>query len=170
MSDPTLEANRDRAVEAYERLARRTLEQLERGKDQAADLIDRAIDVSSEQLVAAEELSREEAQRASAFLRRDLTVSREDLERLRETAQERLDPRRVGSGLLSLSTYLLDTVGDQFKGWAERSRTALEFRTGEVTGPGTLACRECGSELRMTRAARIPPCPSCKGTDFHKSY
>ena len=42
------------------------------------------------------------------------------------------------------------------------------YHTGEITGPGTLVCDNCGEELHFHKPSRIPPCPKCKGTSFHR--
>lgn len=38
--------------------------------------------------------------------------------------------------------------------------------TGNITGPGTLACARCGETLRLARTATVPPCPRCATTQF----
>lgn len=42
------------------------------------------------------------------------------------------------------------------------------YHTGELTGPGVLLCNQCGERLHFTRAGRIPPCPKCGGSEFHR--
>jgi len=44
-----------------------------------------------------------------------------------------------------------------------------EYHTGEISGPGTLACDECGEKLHFYKAGKIPPCPKCHATVFHRS-
>jgi len=53
---------------------------------------------------------------------------------------------------------------------AKKAEEHLEFKTGEVTSPGTLTCQECQAELHMKTVGRIPPCPKCHKTVFRKSY
>ncbi|MFO1421957.1 MAG: hypothetical protein U1F59_13665, partial [Candidatus Competibacteraceae bacterium] len=40
------------------------------------------------------------------------------------------------------------------------------YRGGEITGPGTLQCEECGERVTFQAPAAIPPCPACGGTVF----
>lgn len=42
------------------------------------------------------------------------------------------------------------------------------YHAGELTGPGTLVCDQCGEKLRFEKPDRIPPCPKCGGTVFHR--
>ena len=45
---------------------------------------------------------------------------------------------------------------------------ASEYHTGETVGLGTLVCDHCNERLRFSTAGRIPPCPRCGGTRFHR--
>ena len=45
---------------------------------------------------------------------------------------------------------------------------AGEYHTGETVGLGTLVCDHCNERLRFSTAGRIPPCPRCGGTRFHR--
>ena len=40
------------------------------------------------------------------------------------------------------------------------------YYTGEITGPGTLQCDNCGKSLHFHATGRIPPCSSCHATRF----
>ena len=57
---------------------------------------------------------------------------------------------------------------DDPKANAEQAREASFYHTGEVTGPGTLVCAECGKELHFHKAGHIPPCPGCRGTRYRR--
>jgi hypothetical protein len=41
--------------------------------------------------------------------------------------------------------------------------------TGEITGPGMLACARCGATLQLARTATVPPCPRCATTEFNRT-
>jgi len=41
--------------------------------------------------------------------------------------------------------------------------------TGEKPGKGTYKCRNCGTLVTLDDDSdRLPPCPSCDGTEFDK--
>jgi hypothetical protein len=46
---------------------------------------------------------------------------------------------------------------------------ATHRHTGEITGPGALACTRCGATLQLARTATVPPCPRCATTEFTRS-
>jgi Zn finger protein HypA/HybF involved in hydrogenase expression len=45
-----------------------------------------------------------------------------------------------------------------------------EYHSGEIIGLGTLACDKCGEKLHFHNPGRIPPCPKCHGTHFHREH
>jgi hypothetical protein len=40
--------------------------------------------------------------------------------------------------------------------------------TGEISGPGTLVCDNCGHEISLYHIQDIPGCPKCDGTIFKR--
>ncbi|MEE9491971.1 MAG: hypothetical protein V3W04_01145, partial [Gammaproteobacteria bacterium] len=42
------------------------------------------------------------------------------------------------------------------------------YHTGEVTGPGTLHCAECEEILTFHQPGKIPQCPKCHSTTYHR--
>ena len=116
------------------------------------------------------ELTREEAERVAGYLERDL---RDAAGFIAETGQQlrdwlRVDLERMGQGALDLFAQVADQTSLQLRNLAERARRAEVYHTGEVAGPGTLVCVQCGKELHFDRPGRIPPCPRCHGTEFRR--
>jgi Zn finger protein HypA/HybF involved in hydrogenase expression len=52
---------------------------------------------------------------------------------------------------------------------AERARQASLYHAEEVTGPGSLVCERCGEVVHFRHVSRIPPCPNCHHTAFHRA-
>ena len=73
-------------------------------------------------------------------------------------------------GFLSLASEVFERAGSGLSRLSDRIEKPLQFDTGEVTGPGTLTCVACGSQMRFRDSGRIPPCPKCHATSFKKSY
>ncbi len=154
----------------YERLAIKTKKAFESGKESGAEQLDAALKAAREGMEKAGEFSREEGRELARFLRRDLKLAQEQMEKFGEATKEHLHPKRVASGVLDLASSLLEGAGETLQEWADKAEEALSFHTGEITGPGTLTCTACGTELKMTGTKKIPPCPKCGKTDFRKSY
>lgn len=47
--------------------------------------------------------------------------------------------------------------------------TKTDMKTGNQPGIGTYVCKKCKAEVKLDdRGDTLPPCPSCKGTQFEK--
>ena len=154
---------------AYDAIVARVVEQLRRTQDRGADAVNNAVDRAQEVTRAAGEFTSEQIDRASGYVRRDLFSLSENRERA-SAFTERVRPSRVRDGFLSLASEVFERAGSGLSRISDRLEKPLQFDTGEVTGPGTLTCDACGSQMRFRDSGRIPPCPRCHATSFKKSY
>ena len=157
-------------VSLYEKLALRTRELLEEAREKTAETAESALERAKAEMIAAGEFGREQGERLKAFLIRDLQATSENALKMGETAREMLEPHRVAAGIQSSLAKILETVGSTFEEWGSKLESRLDYKTGEITSPGTLTCKKCESSMKMLKTGRIPPCPKCQGTDFRKSY
>lgn len=88
----------------------------------------------------------------------------------KDNFKDAVAPQRVAAGAQSLFSKVLSNTAETLNEWAQKSEQQLEFKTGEITSPGTLTCKNCCEQVHMKRTARIPPCPKCHKTYFRKSY
>jgi len=153
-------------VGLYQKLADRTAEILEEGRKN----IDGALKKGSAEISAGGEYTREKAEKVGTYLRRDLTDFGKKAQQTGSTVINAVDPHRVAIGMQSSLAKLLKSTAGVLTEWAERSEHSLEFKTGEVTCPGTLSCKECGKEMHFKSTVKIPPCSECHKTLFRKSY
>ena len=160
----------DRELSNFEKLAAKTKEQLIEGGEKSSEWLQRAVDGSAEQLEKAGEFSKEEGERARRLLLRALAATRADFSRAADSVKKGLHPSRVGGGFADLASHLFGSLGGAFQAWAAKSEESLAFKTGEISGPGTLTCTACGTELHLEQPTRIPPCPKCHKTGFRRSY
>ena len=163
MNDQNDKKEEQEEVGLYEKLASRTADLLEEGKK----TFDEALKKAKEELSTAGDFSREQADKLGEFVRRDL---KENADKAKEAVKKAVEPQRVAVGVQSAFTRILTTAAETLTELAERSEKSLEFKTGEITSPGTLTCKECDAEMHMTKTTRIPPCPKCHKTVFRKSY
>lgn len=147
---------------AYDTIVERVSDQLKRTQDRGGDALNAALQRASEMSATAGEFTSEQIERASGYVRRDLFSLSENRERLR--------PARVKSGFLALASEALERAGSGLSKLSDRLEGPLKFETGEVTGPGTLTCVACDSQMRFQNSGRIPPCPKCHKTSFKKGY
>lgn len=163
MSDQNDKKEEQEEVGLYEKLASRTADLLEEGRK----TFDEALKKAKDELSSAGEFSREQADKLGEYVRRDL---KENADKAKEAVIKAVEPQRVAAGVQSAFTRILTTAAETLTELAERSEKSLEFKTGEITSPGTLTCKECDAEMHMKKTTRIPPCPKCHKTIFRKSY
>ena len=163
MNDQNDKNEEQEEIGLYEKLASRTADLLEEGKK----TFDEALKKAKEELSAAGDFSREQADKLGEYVRRDL---KENADKAKEAVIKAVEPQRVVAGVQSAFTRILTSAAETLTELAEKSEKSLEFKTGEITSPGTLTCKECDAEMHMTKTTRIPPCPKCHKTIFRKSY
>ncbi len=147
----------------YEKLAKRTAELLEESKK----TLDEAMKKAKEEVSKAGNFSSEQMDKVASYVRRDLT---ENANKASEAVMQTVDPHRMAAGVQSVFSRILTSTADALSDLAQKAEKNLEFKTGEVTSPGTLTCKDCGAEMHMKNTTRIPPCPKCHKTLFRKSY
>lgn len=173
MTEPT---HGNRLVEAYDRMMERVkhrLEELEQAEKAAFPRLHASIEHAAEKAVDLGELTREEARLIGSYLKRDL----EDAGQYLTTTGHDL------RAWLRFDLELLeDRILDFFQRGVDQSRLDLrefapppeevevvevvEYRGGEITGPGTLQCANCGERAVFHGPAVIGPCPACGGVTF----
>ncbi len=155
---------------AYDAIVERVSEQLKRTQDRGSDALNTALQRASEVSSIAGEFTSEQLERASGYVRRDLFSLSENRERAAELVKGRLRPSRVKNSFLALAGEAFERAGSGLTRLSDRIERPLKFETGEVTGPGTLTCTACDSQMRFQNSGRIPPCPKCHKTSFKKGY
>jgi len=170
MKKPTTGDPFDVLSKAYETLYENAAEKLHNLKDKDLPALHKILDEVRDKAVEIDELTEDDAAQLTQWLKRDLNHA---FSYLAETGHEIKDWLGFETSLLENEFfYLLLQTADkttvelqQFKENAEHP----EYHTGEMSGPGTLTCDECGEKLHFYKAGKIPPCPKCHNTVFHRS-
>jgi len=171
MADKRKDDPVERLVDAYETMLHRVHDAVEAAEEKTVPALRRALDQAREKSVELGELSREEADRLAGYLERDLR----DLSRfVADTGQDfrdwfLFDLRLVEERLLELFLGVADRTHVALHRLAEEARQASRYHAGEVTGPGTLVCVQCGELIHFRHVSRIPPCPNCHGMEFRRA-
>lgn len=163
MNDQNDKQDEHEEVGLYEKLASRTADLLDEGKK----TFDEALKKAKEELSNAGDFSREQADKLGEYVRRDLKAN---ADKAKVAVKKAVEPQRLAAGVQSAFSRILTTTAETLTELAERSEKTLEYKTGEITSPGTLTCKDCDAEMHMTKTTRIPPCPKCHKTIFRKSY
>jgi predicted RNA-binding Zn-ribbon protein involved in translation (DUF1610 family) len=160
----------DRMVAAYEAMLQRVHEAAETAESKTVPWLRETLASARERAVELEELTREEADRVSRYVERDL---HDAASFIAETGQEfrdwvSFDWRLVQSRMLEMFAGMADQTGEALRGFADQAREASLYRTGEITAPGVLECTACGETLHFEKTGHIPPCPKCQATTYRR--
>lgn len=166
MSDEKQSPEEHEDVGLYQRLSDRAAELVQEGRK----TLDEALKKASEEIASSGDFTREKAEKVGEYLRRDLAEFSNRAQKATDTVKEVAEPHRVVAGMQSGLAKMLTTAADVLTELAGKSEQILEYKTGEVTSPGTLSCKDCGKEMHFKGTVRIPPCPQCHKTVFRKSY
>jgi polyhydroxyalkanoate synthesis regulator phasin len=169
MNDDAKKPPIDRLTASYERMLGLVHEGVERFEQDTLPQLRERLDQAREKMVELGELSREEADRLSTYLQRDI----EDAGKyLADTGEEfrawlKTDASLIEARFLHMLASVADQTSLQLKQWADRARQE-PYHSGEITGPGVLQCTTCGELVHFHKAGRIPPCPKCFGGNFQR--
>ena len=172
MKDPVHHDPIESIGEAYELMLERALEGLKTLEKKTGPAIHQLVDKARDTAVELEELSAEEADKLAVYLKRDLNDAGEYLTK---TGGELKDWLGFESGLVKRELYdLMLRAADKstlaLLELKEQAAQKSDYHTGEVTGAGALVCDECGEQLHFHKVGRIPPCPKCHATVFHRPH
>lgn len=159
-----------RMVSAYDRMLERVNVALEHAEHDTLPSLRRNIDQAREKAVELGELTREEAERIASYIERDVKDAADFLARSQQALADwlRFDLELIEHRLLEMFTNVADRTRLELGALAEQARRASMDHTGEIAGPGTLVCANCGKEMHFHKTGHIPPCPACRGTDFRR--
>jgi len=153
-------------VGIYEKIVSRAEELLESGRKNLDEVLKKAGD----ELSSAGTFTREQTEKVSTYIKRDIQHAFASAEKGKNSVKEAVDPKRIAVGAQSLFSKILLNTAETLTDWAEKTEHNLEYKTGEITSPGRLTCKECSEEIHIRKAGRIPPCPKCHHTMYRKSY
>jgi len=166
MTEKNQQNNEQEEVGLYEKIISRTEELLDSGRKN----LDEALKRAGDELSSAGNFTREQADKISTFVKRDIQHTVNNASKGKEAVKGAVDPKRIAVGAQSIFSKILTNTAETLSEWAKKSEQHLEFKTGEVTSPGALTCKNCSEVIHMTRTAKIPPCPKCHKTLYRKSY
>lgn len=151
----------------YETIYEDSVTAFRKSEKKTSETLHALIDDAGELISEAEELSREQIIEISDYVKRDI----DDLAVfLSKTGNELSD--WLGFELELLETKVVDqlfeAVDPSTISLLALKEQASTLHTGQIAGPGVLTCDACGEQLHYYKAGRIPPCPKCSKTEYHR--
>ncbi len=166
------ENSQEKLIQAYNTMLGRVKDGLKDVEEHALPPIKELLNKAAETASELGELTREEAEKISDYLKRDLNEAGEFLSENGRQLKEwlKFDLEFAEVQLAELFASVADRTRVELDALAERARRVGIWHTGEITGIGILICTECGEKLHFEKTGRIPPCPKCHGTSFKKAF
>jgi hypothetical protein len=160
----------EKHIHAYDRMLERVRAFMDEAEGEFGPKIQYAIESAKEKASELGELSREEAEKIGDYLQRDLKDAADYLtsEGAELADWLRFDVELVEDRFAELLNQVVDTTKIELQQLAERAKQENIWTTGEITGPGTLTCINCGHKMSIHHTHEIPACPKCQGTMFQR--
>lgn len=167
---PENDSLNQKLVDAYNRMLERLHTAMEEVGQHARPSFQEQLKQAAEKASELGELGREEAEQIAAYLKRDIQDAAQWLADNGDELKDwlRFDIERVENRLYEAMSSVADKTRLELKELEENAGLVGEWKTGEITGVGTLTCEGCGELLHFHTSGHIPPCPKCHGTLFKR--
>ena len=160
----------DTLSEAYETMYEYVADDLRKAEDRADLRIHELIDKAKDKIKHLEKIAEQDAEKLAVWLKRELD---EVVTHVSETEYAIKDWLGFETSLIenSIIRALLEATDKTSLVLLRMKKHAhgpYDYHTGEIAGFGTLVCDRCGEKLHFHKAGKIPPCPRCHETGFHR--
>ncbi|MDH5444858.1 MAG: zinc ribbon-containing protein [Gammaproteobacteria bacterium] len=163
---------KEKLVEAYDTMLSQLKDVWHDAEEKALPTLKEGLEVAKQKASELGELTKEEADKVSDYVKRDLQEAGEFLSENGKQLKDwiKFDLEYAEVRLAEMFAGLADNTRIELEKIAERARKVGEWHTGEITTIGILRCIECGELLHFEKTGHIPPCPKCHGTVFKKDF
>lgn len=160
-------AEKNKFHSAYENMLRRIHKFYEHPEKTTESMLQKALSQAKDTAVKLEELTEEEAEIIAISVKRDLQDASMFMNKSGKVLRDwmNFDLMLIEDKLRILFNNAVDTTRVELMNM-QQTGEQFAYRTGEVTGPGSLVCQHCAEVLQFNKVSHIPPCPLCSETLF----
>jgi len=169
--------NESSLVEAYNQMMSRVRDSIDNAEANAIPTLQKAIEQAKDQAVHLQEVSLDEAEEIGNYIKRDINDA---AEYLMETSHEfsewlMLDIDIIEQKVLELFLSVADKTRIELEQLSHAAcnisteSKLTEYRSGEITGPGSLICITCNQMIQFNTTGTIPDCRECGGQAFKRA-
>jgi rubrerythrin len=154
----------------YETMYEHVAENLHKAKEKTGPLIHQLVDEAKEKAKEIEEVTEDDAEKLGAWLKRDLDDVISYLSETEYAVKDWLgfETSLIKNAMIRMMLEAADKTTVELLRMKENAHKPFDYHTGEIAGFGTLICDQCGEKLHFHKAGKIPPCPKCHKTSFHR--
>ena len=160
----------DTLSEAYATMYEHVGDDLHKSEDRTGLLIHDLIDEAKDKIKDLEEMAEEDAEKLAVWLKRDLDEAINYVSETEYAIKDWLgfETSQIENAMIHALLETTDKTTLALLKMKQHVHKPYDYHTGEVAGFGTLICDECGEKLHFHKAGKIPPCPRCHETSFHR--
>jgi len=172
MKDPIHNSPMDALGAIYEKMYEHTVENIHKVENKTEKLAHKLIDEAKDKTIKLEKLSQKEAEDLARYLKRDLNDTATYLSKTGHELKDWLgfETALLENEFLNLLLKVADETTVKLLQLKDDAQSTSNYHSGEITGPGTLVCDQCDEKIYFYKAQKIPPCPKCKATTFHRNF
>jgi len=154
----------------YENMYEDIVDNVHKVENKTEELVHKLVDEAKEKVIKLEKISQKEADDLAHYLKRDLSNAATYLSKSGNELRGWLgfETALLENEALDVLLQIADETTVELFQLKESFPPSQEYFSGEITGPGTLICDECGKEYMFYKASKIPACSDCYNTKFHR--
>lgn len=178
MPSPDRPTKTSSLIEAYNQMMSRVKDTIDSAEAHAIPSLQKAIDHAKKQAIHLGEITAEEADEVGNYIKRDINDAAEYLVESTHEFSEwlMLDINIIEQKVLELFLSVADKTRIELEQFSRpechldnTENTITVYKSGEVTGPGSLICMNCKQMIQFNTTGTIPVCSQCKGTMFERA-
>ncbi|WP_305906613.1 zinc ribbon-containing protein [Methylomarinum sp. Ch1-1] len=162
--------NENKFIDVYNKLMEHLYEAMDGTLHTVAEAMEIAKEKVSEFGGHAQEFTQEELDRISHYVLRDIEHAATSSEPVKDdeslTEWLKFDIELIENFALEAFMDVADKTRIELAKLENQARQYHPYKSGEITGPGTLVCDACGKQIAFKSTSVIPKCPKCDGENF----
>lgn len=132
-----------------------------------------ALEIAKEKTSMLGGLTQDEINQVADFLMRDLAHAAHSTSAIDNqdslTEWFKFDVEQLEHFALDAFTSLADKTRIELAKIENQAKQYHPYYSGDIAGPGTFNCQQCGKQIAFKSTSQIPECSVCKATTFSRS-